>query len=100
MPDDYQGMKEHVTKMKENTIKINKILRFDPLEAIKTFKGRYIVWTVLRLTSRKYPYHVLIRTTFPCEYPLIPQIYIVKLGHAGVYLFSLFCSKTYIEGTR
>ena len=28
------------------------------------------------------------------EYPLKPHFYIVKLGYAGVYLFSYFCSKT------
>ena len=32
-----------------------------------------------------------IRKTCPChKYPLKPHFYIVKLGYAGVYLFSLF----------
>ena len=36
-----------------------------------------------------------IRKTCPCNvYPLEPHFYIVKLGFAGVYLFSYFCSKT------
>ena len=33
--------------------------------------------------------------------PLKPHFYIVKLGFTGVYIiFSYFCSKTYIVGTR
>ena len=31
------------------------------------------------------------------EYPPKPHFYIVKLGYAGVYIFSYFCSKTFIE---
>ena len=38
-----------------------------------------------------------------CPYnvdPLTPHFYIVKLGFTGVYIFSYFCSKTYIVGAR
>ena len=36
---------------------------------------------------------VHIRITCPCNvYPLTPHFYIVKLGFAGVYIFSYFCS--------
>ena len=33
-------------------------------------------------------------------YPLKPHCYIEKMGYAGVYYFSYFCSKTWIVGTR
>ena len=45
-----------------------------------------------------------IMQTCPCNvYPLTPYFYIVKLGLTGallIDLFSYFCSKTYIVGTR
>ena len=41
-----------------------------------------------------------IRITFPCDlYPRTPHFYIVKLGCTGVYIFHIFCSKTWIMGT-
>ena len=40
------------------------------------------------------PFYI-IRKTCPCNvYPLEPHFYIAKLGYAGVYYFSYFCSKT------
>ena len=43
----------------------------------------------------------LIMQTSPCnEYPLTPHIYIVKLGFTECTLFSYFCSKILIVGTR
>ena len=42
-----------------------------------------------------------IRITCPCVlYPLTPHFYILKLGLQGYTLFSYFCSKTCIVGTR
>ena len=42
-----------------------------------------------------------ITKTSPCnEHPLTFHFYIVKLGFTGVYIFSYFCSETYIVGTR
>ena len=42
-----------------------------------------------------------ITKTSPCnEHPLTPHFYVVKLGFTGVYIFSYFCSKTLIVGTR
>ena len=36
--------------------------------------------------------------TCPCNVdPLTPHFHIVKLGCTGVYIFSYFCSETYIE---
>ena len=42
-----------------------------------------------------------IMLTSPCNvYPLTPHFYIAKLGCTRYTLFSYFCSKTYIVGTR
>ena len=42
-----------------------------------------------------------ITKTSPCnEHPLTPHFYIAKLGFTGVFIFSYFCSKTLIVGTR
>ena len=39
--------------------------------------------------NNNHEYHI--RKTCPCNiYPLIPHVYIVKLGYAGVYLFFIF----------
>ena len=52
------------------------------------------------VTSAAGEYTVYIRKTSPCDlHPLTP-FYIVKLGFTGVYIIFLFCSKTYIVGTR
>ena len=43
----------------------------------------------------------IITKTSPCnEYPLTPHFCIVKLQFTGVFIFSYFCSKTWIVGTR
>ena len=44
---------------------------------------------------------VFIMKTCPCNvHYLTPYFYIVKLGFTGVNIFSYFCSKTKIVGTR
>ena len=48
---------------------------------------------IFDVDSTKCDYNISI--TRPCNvHPLTPQIYIVKLGFTGVYIFSYFCSKT------
>ena len=45
----------------------------------------------MEMANITYQIQLIIRKTYPCnEYPLKPHLYIVKLGYAGVYLFSLF----------
>ena len=58
---------------------------------------------VYKIISPERPKRFLVSSTktSPCnEHPLTSHFYIVKLGFTGVYIFSYFCSKTLIVGTR
>ena len=58
------------------------------------------VGMAIHFTSYVRHYYCITKTSPYNEHPLTPHFYIAKLGLTGVYIFSYFCSKTLIVGTR
>ena len=66
---------------------------------IKHVLRNKLTYTLLVFLLRKT--YVITKTCLYNADPLKPHFYIVKLGFTWVYIiFSYFCSKTYIVGTR